>query len=91
MGKGSAAQDKDIEKFLNLGIPMIWRDFLFFMTRRFGFEMDKGTKSSARAFTNDNVTITVHEPHRRGEKIVPRADRRRVIRKLRNLKIIEEE
>lgn len=90
MEKGSAARDQDIEKFLNLGIPMIWRDFRFFMTRRFGFEMDKGTKSAARAFTNDNVTITVHEPHGKGEKIVPIADRKRVIRKLRNLGIIEE-
>lgn len=82
-----------IENFTNFNILIPWDDFVYLITRHFGFEMDEKTGSSSRAFTRENETFTAYEPHgkRRGNKNVSKADRRKAIRALKRLGLIEEE
>jgi hypothetical protein len=93
MARSRARRNHYIQNLRNFNILIPWDDFVYILTRDFGFEMDEKKGSSARAFTRGDVTFTAYKPHgrRRGNKHVSAPDRRKAIRALIRLGILEEE
>lgn len=91
MGKGKTARDRHYKNFKKIGYKIEWDDYVYILTRYYGFEMFKDTGSSARAFTRDEVTFTAYEPHgkRRGNKFVNKSDHRRAINAVERLELLE--
>lgn len=86
-GKKKRAHYK--ENLKNFSVPLPWDVFVDIMKKDFGFEYGKKS-GSARTLVKDDVRITVDEPHGVGDKIVHKEDRKKAIRYLIYLGLIEE-
>ena len=88
MGRGKSARKHLIYNFENFSILLLWKDFVYIMTKHFQFHMDIDTASSARVFSSGNETFVAYEPHGGKEKNICAADRKKAIRALINLGLL---
>lgn len=78
--------------FGKLSVKVPWSYFKDILIKDFGFEMENKS-GSRRVFVRGDVRFTADEPHgsRRGDFFVSKADRKRAIRALGALGLIDEE
>jgi len=93
MPRRRARRNRYLKNFRDFRIRIPWDDFEYIMKNYFGFELDKKRGSSARTFTRDDETFVAYEPHgkKRGDKYVCIADRKKAIRALIRLGLLEED
>ena len=78
--------------FGKLSVKVPWSCFKDILIKDFGFKMENKS-GSERVFVREDVRFTAYEPHgsRRGDSFVSKADRKRAIRALGALGLIDEE
>jgi hypothetical protein len=78
-----------IKNFRNLSYRYEWDDFVWVLTRHFGFKLAH-KKGSERAFIKGDIIFTAHEPHG-GQSWVSNESRRRAVNALARAEFEEDE
>lgn len=85
---GRSKKKLNVDRFPDFTVPLDWKAYVEVLTSEYRFEMI--TKSgSVRVFIRDAERFTADQPHGKGDLVVSKEDRKKAIRALIRLGLIE--